>query len=234
MRDELRVGTTFDGFNMGSRKEGYYIGNWPWQGKSQDPEKRVPYCTYALDHSLLELRRLAAHAAGLGNTSSKGARSALEARLANLSSETYDCILVSSQRFGCWRSFSNIITSATSCPCSPTACVLCGNIHSCQMVSSKSCFATPFPLPTPLRVNPPTTRGSLSRVRTRCSETAGRLLEASAAPSRRPTCRELSTVQLPSPRLLRPERHSYQPPRLGYAQLATSERECCDPFLLKY
>ena len=36
MRDELRVGTTFDGFNMGSRKEGYYIGNWPWQGKSQD------------------------------------------------------------------------------------------------------------------------------------------------------------------------------------------------------
>jgi hypothetical protein len=172
MRDELRVGTTFDGFNMGSRKEGYYIGNWPWQGKSQDFEKRVPYCTYALDLSLLELRRLAAHAAGLGNTSSKGARSALEARLANLSSETYDCILVSSQRFGCWRSFSNIITSVTSCSCSPTACVLCGNIHSCQIVSSKSCFATPFPLPTPLRVNPPTTRGSLSRVRTRCFETA--------------------------------------------------------------
>jgi hypothetical protein len=41
-----------------ARKEGYCIGNWPWQGKSQDFEKRVPYCTYALDLTLLELRRL--------------------------------------------------------------------------------------------------------------------------------------------------------------------------------
>ena len=40
------------------RTEGYCIGNWPWQGKSQDFEKRVPYCTYALDLTLLELRRL--------------------------------------------------------------------------------------------------------------------------------------------------------------------------------
>jgi hypothetical protein len=42
MRDETRRYTTFDGFNKGStegRKEGYYFGNWPWQGKSQDFEK---------------------------------------------------------------------------------------------------------------------------------------------------------------------------------------------------
>jgi hypothetical protein len=92
MRDEIRICTPFDGFNMGSTegRKDIVLGTGPGKGSHKTLKKRVPYCTYALDLTLLESRRLdSTRSRPRQHIKARKHESALEASLANLSSETY-------------------------------------------------------------------------------------------------------------------------------------------------